>query len=120
MRYAPYLPFLLLTLASPMAAQAGPQTGSGELDLKMLDMNGAPFRSFHLGLYAEGLDDRHPAAASALPSEELQHSAPAVQEDPERYTGVDANQADLVPTKPDLAPLLENYDESLLQQSGRK
>jgi hypothetical protein len=118
MRFAPHPIVILLALSLPLAIQAGPQTATNSLDLEMLDMNGAPFRSFHLGLYAEGLDARHPAAAAPLPSEDMQHNPPSVQEDPERYTGVDANQADAVPAKPDIAPLLQSYDQDLLQPAA--
>jgi len=118
MRIAPYLPVILLVLSLPPASQANPQAGAAELDLKLLDMNGSPFRSFHIGLYAEGLDDRRPAGATALPSEALQYRDPSLQGDAERYTGVATQPAGPMPIKSNIAPLLDRYDEYLLRPSA--
>jgi len=109
---------ILLALSLPLASQAGPQIGAAELDLKLLDMNGSPFRSFRLGLYAEGADDRRPAGATALPSEELQFNSPSVHDNAERYTGIATQPADPMPIKPNIAPLLDSYDENLLRPSA--
>lgn len=107
---------LLLSLTLPLPTLAGPQTPSMNLDLQMLDRNGAPFRTFHLGLYTQGLDDHRPAAAMELPSDQLSGELTAVQQNPAPFTGYVPESDGSLPFSPDIAPLLvHRYEDSELQ-----
>lgn len=107
--------FLLLSLAASVPAWSGPQQLSHGLDLTMLDRNGAPFRTFHLGLYHDGLDARRPSAVMSMPSDTLnsRENGPALDAEP--MTGI-AHETDIeVPFSPDIAPLLvHRYDDESL------
>lgn len=118
MRHTSHCLMILSTLGLSLAVHAGPQTGTPGLDLDMLDLNGAPFRTFHLGHFSQGLDADHPTAATALPTEQLgDDQAPG--DTPEHHTGMDARSATALPERPDIAPLLQGYDDSLLHPAAR-
>ncbi len=103
---------LLLSLAAPLSTFAGPQHVSSELDLSMLDRNGAPFRTFHLGLYQEGLDAHRPAAVMSMPSDTLADMPITALLDAEEVTGVTRQSNVTLPSRPDIAPLLvHRYDD---------
>ena len=64
-----------LLLAVPATGQAGPSLPQQELNLQVLDLNGAPFRHFHLRAYHQGiLNPRTPP--QALPQRLTQQAHP--------------------------------------------
>lgn len=113
-RYLPTLVILPMLGLSP-ALQAGPQTGNQTLDLEMLDLNGTPFRTFHLGHYQQELDASRPTTATTLPSATLRGVAAPLEDDPGKYTGMTADTTDPAPQKLDMDRLMPGYGEELSQ-----
>lgn len=112
MRIAPPSLALAWALVLPPVAQAGPQTPAYGLDLRMLDLNGAPFRSFHLGHYSDGLDATRPKSTGALPSQQLNADL-AVHAPADSDVGIRTQPAATLPGRPDIEPLIGSYDASL-------
>lgn len=108
---------LVLNLALALPAFAGPQILSEGLNLSILDMNGAPFRTFHLGLYNGGLDTRTLDMATALPSDELTETI-ASADDNSGLTGVAAEPPSSLPTRPDISPLVGHYYQDTVLRAG--
>lgn len=114
MRTASQRLVLCVTLLLPLGVQAGPETTGVGIDLRLLDLNGAPFRSFHLGYYSQGLNAQQPTAATPLPSKALRDEGEVWDLSP-THIGLDAARVGALPDQPDITPLLrDRMDERLL------
>jgi hypothetical protein len=109
---------MLSVLGFAPALQAGPQTIKQKLDLQLLDLNGTPFRTFHLGHYQQELDANRPTSAGALPSAELRGHASPAHDDPSQYTGMRTEPAGPALQKIDVDALIPANDTDLMQGRG--
>lgn len=108
----------LLGIALAMPASAGPTLPVVELDLQVLDLNGAPFRHFHLGHFAGVTLDPSAVPLPPPPSPNAFLNDVRQLRNLPQVAGVsmpeDRYQAAAIPTD----SLLKNWDEELLQRDS--